>query len=522
MLARASRRLDARRRVGWLLGPAALLALGSGLLGGGLEPAPRWTAGTVLLMAIWWITEPVPLWATALLPLALFPLIGAAPLGEVAIQYFDPVNFLFLGGMWIAASLEEWGLHRRIALGIVARIGTSPRRIVLGFMVATGFLSLWISNTAAALMMFPIGMAVLQKFGERTGADDPGLRRFATALMLGLGYAASMGGVGSKIGTGTNLVFVKLAGGVLEEEVSFVAWFRLGLPVALVAIPLAWLYLVRVATRLPAEELPGAREAIEAARRAQGRMLAGEKVALVGLLSAAFLWIFRQDLDFGSFAIPGWAGRVPWGWEDVLGRPLASLPVVLAELLGPRGAESVVALGIGLALLCVPVSTRPLRMALGLRRASRISWGLLALLGGGFAMAHGIAQSGLSQALGRVLESLPPLGPFPTLLVVCLGTIALSEVASNTATASILLPLLAAAAASFGLHPATLMLAATLAASFGFMLPAGTPPNAVVFSSGYISVVRMAKSGLAVDLGGGLLIAAASYVLVPWALGLPR
>jgi sodium-dependent dicarboxylate transporter 2/3/5 len=251
-------------------------------------------------------------------------------------------------------------------------------------------------------------------------------------------------------------------------------------------------------------------------------MLAGEKAALLAFLLAAFLWVFRQDLEFGAFGIPGWAGLMPWTWEDVLGRPLSTLPVVLAELLGPRGAESVIALAIGAGLLVVPVSRRPLRMALGLRRAGRISWGLLVLLGGGFAMAHGVARSGLSPLLAGALGSLPGLPPLLALWVVCLATIALSEVASNTATASILLPLLAAAAPNLGLHPATLMLAATLAASFGFMLPAGTPPNAVVFASGYIGVVRMARSGLAVDLGGSLLIAATSYFLVPRVLGLPH
>jgi sodium-dependent dicarboxylate transporter 2/3/5 len=521
MLATAWSRLDARRRVGLLLGAAAFAAFGSGWLGAGLDPAARWTAGTVVLMAIWWIAEPVPLWATALLPALVFPLAGAAPLGEVLAQYLDPVNFLFLGGMWIAASLEQWGLHRRIGLGIVARVGVSPRRIVLGFMIATAFLSLWISNTAAAVMMLPIGMAVLHRFAERTGAGDPGLRRFGSALMLGIGYAASMGGIGSKIGTATNMVFVKESVRALGRDVSFLAWLQIGLPVVLVAIPLAWLYLVRVAARLPARELQGARESIEAARRAQGPMRAGERVALGAFLLAASLWVFRQDMDFGAFRIPGWAGFVPWTWEGVLGRPLASLPGVVADLLGPRGAESLIALAIGGGLLLVPVGRRPLRMALPLRRAGRISWGLLVLLGGGFAMAHGISRSGLSQLLAGSLAGLPPLTPFLTLWAVCLATVALSEVASNTATASILLPLLAIAAPDLGLHPATVMLAATLSASFGFMLPAGTPPNAVVFSSGYIGVVQMARSGLAVDLGGSLLIAAVSHHLGPRALGLP-
>ncbi len=516
------RNWGARQWTGVVLGPAAFAACGLGLGAAGLPFAARWAGAAVLWMAVWWTTEPVPLWVTAFLPLVLFPAFGAAPLFEVVEQYFDPVNVLFMGGMLIAASMEQWGLHRRIALGIVARVGTSPRRIVLGFMLATAFVSLWISNTAAAVMMFPIGMAVLGRFAEKTGDDDPALRRFGMALMLGIGYSASIGGIGCKIGTGTNLIFVKQSAAVLGHEISFLTWFEIGMPVVLLAIPLAWLYLVRVAVRLPREEFAGARDTIMNARREQGPMLTGEKISLGAFLGAAFLWVFRQDMDFSVFVVPGWSRLVPWTWAGVLGRPLTSLPTVLAALLGPRGPESVVALAIAVALMLTPVGKRPPRMALSLRAAQRISWDMLALLGGGFAMAHAISRSGLSDALGGALESLPEMGAFPALLIVCMVTIALSEVASNTATASILLPVLQVSAKSFGLHPATLMFAATLSASFGLMLPAGTPPNAVVFSSGYLSVVRMAKSGVVVDIAGGFLVAAVSYFLVPWALGLPR
>jgi sodium-dependent dicarboxylate transporter 2/3/5 len=512
--------LGARQRLGLVLGPALFVLTRVALGGPGGLPLPAaYAAATVLLMATWWITEPMPLWATALIPLVVFPVTGAAPLGEVVPQYLDPVNFLFLGGMWIAASMEQWGLHRRLALGIVARIGTSPRRIVLGFMLATAFISLWISNTAAALMMFPIAMAVLDKFACKVGKDAPELRRFGAALMLGLAYAASMGGVGSKIGTGTNLVFVKEAARTLSLDVGFVTWFKIGLPIVIVAVPLAWLYLVRVALPIGAQDFPGGGATIIAERARLGPMGHGERAALTAFLSAAFLWIFRSPLDLGAFVLPGWSTVVPWSWADLVGRPVATLPPPFAELLGPRGAEGAIAMLIGIALLVTPVSLRPYRPALGPRQAAGISWGLLALLGGGFAMAHGIGKSGLSVAIADAIRGVSFGGPFIALVTLCLATIALSEVASNTATASILLPVLAVSAPSFGLPPATLMMAATLASSFGFMLPAGTPPNAVAFSSGYITVGRMARSGLVVDLAGGLLIAAAAYLLVPWVFG---
>ena len=508
-----------RQKLGMVLGPLLFVIAGLALTSFGLQFKAACAGATVALMACWWITESIPLWTTALLPLLLFPVTGAAPFHEVALQYFDPINFLFLGGMCIAASMQQWGLHRRIALGIVSRIGTSPRRIVLGFMLATGFITLWISNTAAAMMMFPIGMAVLTKFEEQCGRDDPLLQRFGLALMLGIAYAASIGGIGTKIGTGTNLVFVKQAALVSAKDIDFLTWLKMGLPVVVIALPLVWLYLVRIAAPLPATEFPGGRKAIEAARSSQGRMGCGEGVALIGFLSAAVLWIFRKDIELGSVKITGWWNIVPWSWADLLGRPLNSLPQPLPRLLADVG-DGVVAIVVGVGLLLVPVQRRPLRFALDIRNASRISWGLLALLGGGFAMAYGIERSGLSGSIAGLLKETGRLDPFAATITVCFISVALTEVASNVATASILLPLLAASADSFGLQPLPLMFAATLAASFGFMLPAGTPPNAVVFSSGYITVPQMARSGLIVDLVGGLLVAVVCYYLTPLVLGM--
>jgi sodium-dependent dicarboxylate transporter 2/3/5 len=471
-------------------------------------------------MSAWWIAEPLPLWATAALPLILFPLTGVASFFAVALQYFDPINFLFLGGMFIAGAMEQWGLHRRIALSVIANIGTSPRRIVLGFMLATGFITLWISNTATAMMMFPIGMAVLWKFEEETAPDDPLLRRFGLALMLGIAYAASIGGVGTKIGTGPNLVFVKQASGILGHEVDFLTWLKVGMPLVIVAIPLVWLYLVRVAAPLPPTGFTAGQRAVLEERARLGSMSLGERVALIAFLTAAFLWIFRKDIELGAFTIPGWWKLVPFSWEDVLGRPVKTLPAPLAKMLAQDVGDSAVAFVVGTVLFLVPVARRPWRFALELRMARHLSWDMLVLLGGSFAMAYGIQVSGLSEWLASLLQGVGKLSPFLALLLVSGISVGLSEVASNTATASILLPLLAASAHSFGLHPAPLMFAATLAASFGFMLPAGTPPNAIVFSSGYISVPQMARSGLIVDLFGGLLIAIVCWLLAPWALGI--
>lgn len=503
---------ETRQKIGVVLGPLLFLAAGFGLQARGLSSEASWAAATVALMAAWWITEPVPLWATACIPLVTFPFLSGASFLITLLQYFDPVNFLFLGGMWIAACMEQWDLHRRIALGIIAKIGTSPRQIVLGFMITTAFISLWISNTAAAMMMFPIGMAILRKFQEQRDENDPALRRFGLALMLGMAYAASIGGIGTKIGTGTNLVFVKNS----PQPIDFLTWAKMGMPVVLISIPLVWFYLVNFGARLQREEFAGGREAIYAERAKLGRMKAGEKAALTAFLAAAFLWIFRRDIELGAFTIPGWSRIFAIDWPAFLAE--SGLPPAVRKLWSDPG-DALVAMSIALLLFIVPVGMKPLEFALAPRNAARVAWGMLVLLGGGFAMAYGIQASGLSDVIAGSLKGVGNFPPFAAALMVSFLAIALTEVASNTATASILLPILAASAAGFGLDPLPLMLTVTMAASFGFMLPAGTPPNAIAYTSGFITVPQMVRSGLIVDLFGALLIPVLAYFLVPWALG---
>lgn len=505
--------------VGVVLGPLLFLVAGFGLRGTGLSAEASWAAATVALMSCWWITEPVPLWATACVPIVTFPVLSGASFGITLLQYFDPVNFLFLGGMWIAACMEQWGLHRRIALGIVSKIGTSPRRIVLGFMLATAFITLWISNTAAAVMMFPIAMAVLRKFEEQHSRSDELLQRFGLALMLGIAYAASIGGIGTKIGTGTNLVFVKNS----PQPIDFVTWAKMGLPVVLISIPLVWFYLVRFGARVPDRDFPGGAETIRTERARLGKIKYGERVALIAFVSAALLWVFRKDIELGSFVILGWSRLVPWDWNRILTDTGWSAPV--QKIFSDPG-DAMVSMSIAAVLFLWPVrgegaqeGDREHRFALSVSSASRVAWGMLILLGGGFAMAYGIQASGLSDAIAGNLSHIGKLNPFVAALTVAFISVALTEVASNTATASILLPILAASAASFGLDPLPLMLTVTMAASFGFMLPAGTPPNAIAYSSGYITVPQMARSGLIVDIFGAVLVSLICYFLVPWVLG---
>lgn len=500
-----------------LPGLLLFLAVGLGLGAWGIPPEHRWAGAVVVWMAAWWILEPVPLWVTACVPIITFPFLSGASFAGTILQYIDPVNFLFLGGMWIAASMEQWGLHRRIALNIVSAIGISPRRIVFGFMLATGFVTLWISNTAAAVMMFPIAMAVLKKFEEQQGRNDPLLCRFGLALMLGLGFAASIGGIGTKIGTGTNLVFVKLAHTYLPEGVDFLSWAMIGMPIVLLTLPLVWAYLVFIAAPLPAEGFAGAAETIRSERAKLGPMNDGEKIALTAFLSAGVLWIFRKELDFGSFQIAGWSDLIPWEWKDVL--PLDRFPSYAQKLFVETG-DAAVAMVIGVILLLCPVKGSGGQRALSIERAMGVQWGLLILLGGGFAMAFGLQSSGLTTVIANSISQMGRMDPLVVILIVAFIAVALTEVASNTATANILLPIIGATAAGMGLHPAPVMLAATMSASFGFMFPAGTPANAVVFSSGYITVRQMARTGLVVDLFGALLIAIICRYLAPVVLKL--
>ena len=508
--------LTERRQVaGLVLGPILFLLAGFGLRSLGLSAEASWAAATVALMSCWWITEPVPLWATACIPLLTFPILSKVSIGITVLQYLDPVNFLFLGGMWIAACMEQWGLHRRIALRIVSKIGTSPRRIVLGFMLATGFVTLWISNTAAAVMMFPIAMAVIRKFEEQHSRSDELLQRFGLALMLGVAYAASIGGIGTKIGTGTNLVFVKNS----PQPIDFVTWAMMGMPVVLISIPLVWFYLVRFGARVPDRDFPGGAEAIREECERLGKMRFGEGVALVAFLTAAVLWVFRKDIELGGFTILGWSRLVPLDWSGWVASTGWSAPV--QKIFSDPGDAAVSMVIAGL-LFFIPVRRRTPqepRFALSVSKARGVAWGMLVLLGGGFAMAYGIQASGLSAAIAGNLAHIGKMNLFVATLTVALISVALTEVASNTATASILLPILAASAAGFGLDPLPLMLAVTMSASFGFMLPAGTPPNAIVYSSGYITVPQMARSGLVVDLFGAVLVACVCYFLVPWVLG---
>ncbi|MFP5285715.1 MAG: SLC13 family permease [Thermoanaerobaculia bacterium] len=434
-------------------------------------------------MAIWWLTEALPIYVTACVPLVLFPLTGALSVRESVLPYFDPYIFLFAGGMGIAAAMQQWNLHRRIALGIMDRIGSDPRRLLAGTLAATAFISMWISNTATAATMMPIGLAVVLQVEDQRGAGR--LRHYGMAIMLAIAYGANVGGIGTKIGTAPNAQF----SGFMERqgiEVTFLQFLAVGLPFVLVFLPVVWWMLWRIGRQ---EGLAGeiGEEVIACELAKLGPVRRPERIVLGVFLVTAGLWIAGKVLtDFLK-------ARTPW------------IPFELTS----AHVEGGIAM---LAALLLMLWRTQGRQVLGFRALGQVPWETLLLLGGGFAMAAAIQKSGLSAWLGAQLLAIRGLPPFAQVLLSSVAVVGLSAVASNTATIAVMLVVLKDAVAPEIM--ATTLFAATIAASCDFALPVGTPPNAIVFGSGYVSIPRMARTGVVLDLFAAVLAAAWCWLIV--------
>jgi solute carrier family 13 (sodium-dependent dicarboxylate transporter), member 2/3/5 len=441
-------------------------------------PAQR-TAAVAALMAVWWMTEALPLAATALLPIVLFPLLGVMTPATATAPYANPVIFLFIGGFLIAAAMQRWGLHRRVALAIVALAGGGPRQLVLGFMVATALLSMWISNTATAAMMIPIAIAVAA-FVRPPDTPERTVTPFGTALMLGVAYAATIGGMATIIGTPPNAVFAATAAAQLGEPVAFADWMLIGLPFVIVMLPITWALLVYVLFRVGT--LPGTARALLADERHRlGPASAGERATGIVFLLVALAWLMREPKAFGAFTLPGIASFAP-GIDD------AVIAIVGAVL-----------------LFIIPVDREGTRV-LDAGAFQQVPWGVLLLFGGGLSLARGFEEGGLTTAIG---DGVAALGGLPEWLLVGIVAAAfnlLSELASNTAIAAMGMPLLAAVGVGAGHDPLVLMAAGALAASAAFMLPVGTPPNAIAFGTGQIRIAQMIRAGIMLNLISIVLI----------------
>jgi sodium-dependent dicarboxylate transporter 2/3/5 len=445
-------------------------------------------------MAVWWICESMPLAGTALVPLVAFPLMKVVPARQVAASYASPEIYLFMGGFFIAVAMQRWNLHRRIALRIVSLVGLRGDRIILGFMVATAFLSMWISNTATTMMMLPIALAVLITLDRHLGGNQAGTGGFKIALMLAIAYAANIGGIGTLIGTPPNIVFAAQVRSLFPDadEISFLRWLMIGLPLVVVFIPITWLVLTRLAFRRVHTDFGGGAEVIERERRGLGPMSSGEKRTLVIFCCTVLAWITRADITIGGVTLRGWASYAS---------------------LGRYVHDATIAIAAAIALFVTPVDWQRGIFVLNWKSAREIPWGILILFGGGIALGRGFLESGLAERMAGLMEV---SGGAPVLVLVLLTALLvtfLTEITSNTAIATIFLPILAATAVGLRMHPFILMIPATVSASCAFMLPVATPPNAIVFSSGAIPMTGMVRVGVLMNLIGVALVTLIMYLL---------
>lgn len=454
------------------------------------NPRVGYTFCVALLMAVWWITEVVPLAVTSLIPVALFPLFGIMDGRAVSATYFNDVIFLFMGGFLVALAMEKWDLHRRIAFRILCFTGTSPAKILLGFMAASFFLSMWISNTATVMMMLPIAMAIISQLDSLMGNKSSD--KFSIAILLAIAYGASTGGVATLVGTPPNLSFVRIYHIYFPDavEVSFYKWMLFALPVSLMITAFIWALLYFLFRPKGKEWQDIDKHTFVNQLKDMGRVTPEQKIVMTLFSLLALLWITRIDIELGSFTIPGWSNLFP-----------------VAKYIN----DGTIAIFIALILFVIPSSSVKGDKLLEWATASKIPWNILLLFGGGFALATGFKESGLSLWFGEHLSGVAALHPFLIILTICLVITFLTELTSNTATTEMILPVLAGLAISTGINPIMLMIPATMSASMAFMLPVATPPNAIIFGTGRISVSTMARTGLLINLAGALIISLMMY-----------
>jgi sodium-dependent dicarboxylate transporter 2/3/5 len=456
--------MPALRDVALWAGPMAAAVLAAGLRAEGYSSDIAVVVFVASLCIIWWVFEPIPIPVTSLLPLAILPLLGVLTPGEVGQAYGSPMVLLLLGGFLLSKAMEHSGAHRRIAIGMVHLFGASSgRRLVMGFMVASAALSMWISNTATTLMLLPVALAVLDATEDRS--------RLAAPLLLGIAYAASVGGLGTPIGTPPNLIFMQVYQQTTGEVISFTRWMSWAVPVVLLMVPLMALVLTRNVHGALSVQLPEV-----------GRWRIEERRVMLVFGLTALAWITRGE-PFG-------------GWSTWLGLPQANdasvaLLAVVVMFLMPDGKG---------------------RRLLTWERATTIPWGVLLLFSGGICLARGFVNSGLSELMGQWLSGMTGIPVFALIAVICLAVTFMTETTSNTASTTLLMPVLAAAALAAGMAPELIMVPAAMSASCAFMLPVATAPNSVVFGSGLVTTARMAREGVWLNLLGAAIISSVCYL----------
>ncbi|MDF2157939.1 DASS family sodium-coupled anion symporter [Algoriphagus sp. CAU 1675] len=475
-------------RLGLYFGPIAFILIYFFAQSEGLNPEAQAMLGLAVWMAIWWITEALPIAATAFLPLILMPLLGILKIGNVSANYMHPTVLLYMGGFLMATGIEKWNLHRRIALNIINILGTDLRKIVLGFILATGFLSMWISNSATSLMMLPIGLAVVNQFKSQLGVSNSSIsENLGKNIMLGIAYGASIGGVATLIGTPTNAILAAVVNELYDYSIGFNEWLFFGFPLAVILLGICWFYLVTKANPLPKKlSISDGKSIIGTQLKSLGKISFEEKSVLAVFLLVCFAWISRSFLIVKIF---------------------------------PQIDDTIIVL-IGVVLLFLLPSSSKHERILDWKTAEQIPWGVLILFGGGLALAEGFKETGLAEWIGQRFTLIEGISLILLLLIIIASVNFLTEVTSNVATASMLLPILASVAIKLDLHPFGLMVGATLAASCAFMLPVATPPNAVVFGSGYLKMKDMVTAGFWLNIISIILVTLMVYYFLPTLWGI--
>jgi len=462
----------------------------------GIPKECRMMAAVAALMASWWMTEAIPIAATALIPIALYPLLNILPAREVASLYANSKIYLFMGGFFIAVCMENWGLSKRIALFIIKNVSRTPDKIVLGFMIATAFISMWISNTATTIMMLPIGIAVIEKVSDYNNLkrNDKIIRDFGIVLMLGIAYSASIGGIGTLIGTPPNIIFAGLVSKLYPDaqEITFFKWMKFGIPFVVIFLPLVWIYLTKISHRIKKDMFTIEDRIIDEEYNKLPKMSRGEKSVSIIFSITVLLWIFRSEINVGLFKIQG--------WSSIFSNP---------EWID----DSTVAIFMALMCFIIPVSLEKGQLLLDWKSARRIPWGILILFGGGFALAEGFTVTGFSDWLGSNLTVLHKCTIMVSIVCICMFVTFLTEVTSNTAITSMILPILASTAINMHINPFIFMIPATISASCAFMLPVATPPNAIIFASERVTIPKMAKVGVILNFTGVVIVTLLVYFL---------
>ena len=473
--------MHSKKNIGLALGPILFVLIKLFFHPEGLDDSANGILASTIWIAIWWITEPIAIPITSLLPIVLFPLSGGLSLSETTAPYGHQYIFLFLGGFILAIAIEKWNLHKRIALNIIKLVGTNVNSIILGFMIATAFLSMWISNTATAVMILPVGVAVISQLTDnpKTIANENLL--FGKALMLAIAYSASIGGMATLIGTPPNLVLAGIIEKTYNTEITFLQWFLFGFPLSIVLLFICWFYLTRFAYKFNQKEFPGGKGEIERQLQQLGKITYQEKLILIIFLSTAFAWITRSFLLVKFF---------------------------------PAMDDTIIALLSSFVLFIVP-SGKNKEALMTWKDAITLPWGILLLFGGGMALALGFETSGLAGWIGNHMTLLEGTSIFILLLVLVTAVNFLTEITSNMATTAMLLPILVSLANILNVHPYILLVSATLAASCAFMLPVATPPNAIVFGSGYLKIEDMVKKGFLLNIISIIIVTFFGYYILP-------